>query len=361
MPTPLPQLLEIIQQFRSFDACTGTTPVGAGNINDTYRVDLLRDDGRPESWLLQRLNHRVFKDPEAVMRNIRAVAAHLERQTDFPLLIPAPVPTLKGEWLYCDEAGNYWRVFPFYENTFAPERLPEPAIAYEAARAYGAFLYSVRDFPAEQLAETIPGFHDTERRWLVFEDVLEKDPVQRKQLVQAEIETLFEARGVFSRVDQLKRNGELPRRVTHNDTKAGNVLIDVQTGRAVAVIDWDTIMPGTVLSDFGDMVRTFVPDCPEDSDSLVHLRMDTLEMLCRGFLEKTAGFLTPVERQNLPFGALWIIGEQALRFLSDYLAGDPYYKIRYPEHNLVRARNQLALLRAVSENLDYLFRFRKLP
>lgn len=360
MPTPLPQPREIILHFRSFDACAAITPVGAGNINDTYRVDLLRD-GKPESWILQRLNHRVFKDPEAVMRNIRAVAAHLERQADFPLRIPAPVPTLQGDWLHRDDAGNYWRVFPFYENTFAPERLPEPAIAYEAARAYGAFLYALRDFPADQLVETIPGFHDTERRWAVFEAMLKKDPAGRVKVATAEINALMEARPVFSRVHELKASGELSRRVTHNDTKAGNVLIDIQTGRAVAVIDWDTIMPGTVLSDFGDMVRTFAPDCTEDSDGPVQMRMEALEMLCRGFLEKTSGFLTPLERENLPLGAQWIIGEQALRFLTDYLAGDTYYKTQYPEHNLVRARNQLALYHAVSENLTHFFRFRKPP
>lgn len=360
MSTPLLQLREVILQFRSFDTCAAIAPVGAGNINDTYRADI-QAGGNRESWLLQRLNHRVFKDPEAVMRNIRAAAAHLERQKDFPLRIPAPVPTRSGQWLYCDEAGNYWRVFPFYENTYAPEHLPEPAIAYEAARAYGAFLYALRGFPAEQLVETIPGFHDTERRWAVFEDVLKNDPADRAKAATAEIDALMEARPVFSRVHELKTSGALPRRVTHNDTKAGNVLIDIQTGRAVAVIDWDTIMPGTVLSDFGDMVRTFAPDCTEDSDGPVQMRMEALEMLCRGFLEKTSGFLTPAERENLPLGAQWIIGEQALRFLTDYLAGDTYYKTQYPEHNLVRARNQLAFYRAMSENLTHFFRFRKPP
>lgn len=350
MSTPLPQLREIVLQFLSFDACTGITPVGAGNINDTYRVNILKHN-EPESWLLQRLNHRVFEDPEAVMRNISAVAAHLERQADFPLRIPAPLPTHSGQWLHRDEAGNYWRVFPFYDHTFAPERLPDTAVAYEAARAYGAFLSALRDFPADQLAETIPGFHDTERRWAVFEAVLKNDPAGRAKATREEIEALMEVRPVFRRIHELKTSGALPVRVTHNDTKAGNVLIDTQSGRAVAVIDWDTVMPGVVLSDFGDMVRTFAPDDTEDHPGAISLRMDVLEALTQGFLEKTAGFLTPVERENLPLGAQWIIGEQALRFLTDYLAGDTYYKIQYPMHNLVRARNQLALYRAVYENL----------
>jgi len=339
----------IVRQFIPFDTCLAVTPVGAGNINDTYRVDI-QIHGKKQSWLLQRLNHKVFTDPDAVMRNIRAVAAHLEQLYDFPLRVPAPVATSAGKWLHRDDAGNYWRVFPFYDNTYAPEHLPEPAVAFEAAQAYGAFLYALRDFSADELAETIPGFHDTERRWAVFEDILKKNPANRQNPAQAEIDALFEARTVFTRVHRLKQSGELPRRVTHNDTKAGNVLLDTQTGRAVAVIDWDTIMPGTVLSDFGDMVRTFAPDCPEDGSGSVNLRLDTLEALCRGFLGQTAGFLTALERQNLPLGALWIIGEQALRFLTDYLAGDTYYKIRYAEHNLVRARNQLALFREVERH-----------
>lgn len=339
-------LQDIVRCFFQFDTCSGIVPVGAGNINDTYRVDILIN-GKNESWLLQRLNHLVFKDPDAVMHNIRAVAGHLARKADFPLRIPAPVATLAGQWLQRDDSGGFWRVFPFYENTFAPEHLPTPAIAYEAARAYGIFLSALRDFPADELAESIPGFHDTEQRWAVFENILEKNPAGRKQQVQAEIAAIFEARAVFTQINRLKQSGELPRRVTHNDTKAGNVLLDSQTSRAVAVIDWDTIMPGTVLSDFGDMVRTFAPDCPEDSAGTLRLRTDTLEALCEGFLEQTAGFLTETERRHLPLGAQWITGEQALRFLSDYLAGDTYYKIRYPEHNLVRARNQLALFREV--------------
>lgn len=339
----------IFRQFIPFDSCLAVTPIGAGNINDTYRVDI-QINGKKQSLLLQRLNHLVFTDPDAVMGNIRAVATHLEHQDDFPLRVPAPVATPEGKWLHRDGTGNYWRVFPFYDNTFAPEHLPEPAVAFEAAQAYGAFLYALRDFPSDELVETIPGFHETERRWAVFEDILKKNPANRQKQAQAEIDALFEARVVFNQVHQMKQSGELPRRVTHNDTKAGNVLLNIQTGRAVAVIDWDTIMPGTVLSDFGDMVRTFAPDCPEDGSGSVNLRLDTLEALCRGFLCQTAGFLTALERQNLPLGALWIIGEQALRFLTDYLAGDTYYKIRYAEHNLVRARNQLALFREVERH-----------
>ena len=346
----------ISRQFFDIETWLGAAPIGMGNINDTYRADF-QSAGIPQSRLLQRLNHTVFTNPQAVMTNIRAVAQHLSGQPDFPLHIPAPVPTRAGSLLYTDDAGNYWRMFPFYRDTFAPEQLPEPEIAVEAAKAYGLFLRALRTFPADQLTETIPGFHDTDRRWAVFEDVLKRDPAQRVAGTKTEIDALFLVKPVFEKISQLKKSGALPLRVTHNDTKAGNVLLDMQTGRAVAVIDWDTIMPGTVLSDFGDMVRTFAPAGGEDTPvAALSIRPDTLEALCRGFLSETSGFLTETERAQLPLGALWIIGEQALRFLSDYLSGDTYYKIRYPEHNLVRARNQLALYQKIKEKFDWLGR-----
>lgn len=344
------QLEGIIRLFFEPETTPEAKAIGAGNINDTYRI-AFQAGGGPQSWLLQRLNHQVFTDPDAVMHNISTVAEHLSRQADFPLRIPAPVAGLDGRLLQRDVAGNYWRVFPFYEQTYAPERLPDPDVAYEAARAYGIFLHALRDCPAAEIRDTIPGFHDTDRRWAAFHLVLEQDPAGRVKAAQAEIETLYRAKPVFDRISKLKSAGALPRRITHNDTKAGNVLLDTRSGHAVAVIDWDTIMPGTVLSDFGDMVRTFAPDCPEDDPGALQLRLEVLEALCSGFLEPTSGLLSENERLHLPLGALWITGEQALRFLSDYLAGDVYYKVRTPEHNLVRARNQLALFCALQDNL----------
>lgn len=349
-------LAEIGRQFFDYETWLGAAPIGLGNINDTYRIEF-RHEGTVQAWLLQRLNHVVFTHPHAVMDNIQAVAQYLSRQPGFPLRVPTPVPTRSGDLLHVDGAGNYWRVFPFYSGTYAPENLPEPEVAFEAAKAYGVFLSALRAFPVDRVVETIPGFHDTDRRWVQFESMLKQDPVGRKAETGPELDVLFSAKPVFEHISRLKASGAVPRRVTHNDTKAGNVLLDEQTHRAVAVIDWDTIMPGTVLSDFGDMVRTFAPAAGEDSEAdTLTLRLDALEALCRGFLSETADFLTETEKQELPYGALWIIGEQALRFLGDYLAGDTYYKIRYPTHNLVRARNQLALFQKIQENFDWLSR-----
>ncbi len=336
-------LASVARLFFRFDRWLGAAPVGSGNINDTYCIDFERN-GAEETWLLQRLNHLVFKDPEAVARNIQLICEHLAGQ-DFSYKIAAPVAALDGKFLQKDEKGNYWRVFPFFKNTFSPEGLADAEIAYEGARAYGAFARALRSFPAKKLVETIPGFHNTDARWQVFLEVLEKNPARRVETSRTEIEAIFAAKPVFEKISQLKKSGALPLRVTHNDTKAGNVLLDQKTRKALAVIDLDTVMPGTILSDFGDMVRTFVPDRREDEPQNVALRLEILDALQRGFLEETADFLTLTEKENLLLGAAWIAGEQALRFLTDWLAGDVYYKIRFPEHNLVRARNQLTLFK----------------
>jgi Ser/Thr protein kinase RdoA (MazF antagonist) len=298
-------------------------------------------------WLLQLLNHLVFKQPWQVMDNIAKVTQYIAQQPAYSYQVTQPVPTLSGQWLFVDTEGQYWRRFPFIEGTYSPEAVSNAAVAEEAARAYGAFARALKAFPTEELSETIPGFHDTDQRWAYFLEILEKNPAGRVEMLSGEIAEMYQIKPVFDLVSQLKKTGELPLRVTHNDTKAGNVLLCSDTHKALAVIDLDTVMPGTVLSDFGDMVRTFAPNANEDFDGDIAIRTDIMDALQRGFLEQTGDFLTPSEREHLFTGALWICGEQALRFLTDYIAGDVYYKIRYPEHNLVRARNQIKLVNAL--------------
>lgn len=331
---------QIIQQFFPAVRVTGILPIGDGNINDTWRISV-EEQGIPRSFILQRINHHIFRDPVAVMRNIDRVTSHIAG-SDFPYSSPAPVRTHTGELLYNNDEG-YWRMFPFLADTCIPEGHIDVDTAYEAARAYGAFARALRDFPAGELSETIPGFHDTDRRWKAFLDVTDRDPVGRVDQSRDEIEAMFTAKPLFDRISALKSSGALPLRVTHNDTKAGNILFSTQTNKAVAVIDLDTVMPGVILSDFGDMVRTFVPDRREDAPGDVHARPDMLRALQEGFMSSTADFLTESEKKYLVAGGAWITGEQALRFLTDWLAGDVYYKISHPEHNLVRTRNQLSL------------------
>ncbi len=316
---------------------------GSGNINDTYLLTFRTLDGHEQQGILQRLNHRVFAQPDAVMRNIRAVAEHLQN-TNYPLGVLTPIPSAQGDTLYRDVRHHYWRAFPYFAHTYAPERLPAPEEAREAARAYGLLLRALATCPPEAVQETIPQFHDPRHRWVAFESSVAQDPAGRAAQVRAEIARLYEQRATFEAVAHLKETGQLPVRIVHNDTKAGNVLLSRHNGKAVAVIDWDTLMPGTVLSDFGDMVRTFAPDRYEDDLGEVEVRPTVLQALEEGFLDGMGSALTPTERQYLHLGARWIVAEQALRFLTDYLNGDIYYKTRYAEHNLVRARNQLSLL-----------------
>jgi len=332
----------ISRRFFLFDRFIGANLIGNGNINDTYRVDF-EQTGTSKSAILQRLNHRVFTRPETVMGNTLRVCEHLA-SAGYPYKIAAPLPASDGRYLHQDAAGNYWRASPFFENSFAPEGLADPNIAYEAARAYGAFARALRDFPAQTLMETIPGFHDTNQRWAFFLTTLKSDPLQRAQYAQPEIEALFAAKPIFDLISYLKKTAALPLRVAHNDTKAGNVLFDRSSLKAIAVIDLDTVMPGSLLSDFGDMVRSFTPDCAEDAEENPILRKDVLNALTTGFMEETSFFLTTTERENLMLGAEWMVAEQALRFLTDWLAGDVYFKVNGPTHNLIRSRNQLALL-----------------
>lgn len=330
---------EIISQFRVENEVGPVDRLGTGNINDTWQAG---------QYVLQRINTAVFKDPVSVMANWEKVAMHLAHQSAYTLRVPVPVTTLAGK-SFLQVEDSFWRMLPFFENTYAPEHLPSTTQAFEAASAYGRFLTALQDFPVDDLVEVLPGFHHTEARWSVFEQTIATDAVNRVNTTQTEIAQLYDAKAVFDQITALKRQGALPTRVTHNDTKAGNVLLDAHTHAAVAVIDLDTVMPGTVLSDFGDMVRTFVPDRYEDdpdADALT-VRTEVLDALMRGFTTSTAGLLSSVEKEYLPLGGQWIVGEQALRFLNDYLAGDVYYKTAYPTHNLVRARNQLALLRAL--------------
>ncbi|MFN0213789.1 MAG: phosphotransferase enzyme family protein [Saprospiraceae bacterium] len=342
-------MTHIAQLFFHFDHFLGATPIGNGHINDTYRVDY-QAGAAHKTALLQRLNHEVFQQPELVMENTLRICQHLERK-DYPYQVASPLPALDGTFLQKDQEGNYWRAFPFIENSFAPDGISDAGTAYEAARAYGAFARALQDYPAHTLAETIPGFHDTDRRWQYFLSILKIDPVHRAKGTEAEIEAIFAAKPVFDQISQLKKSGALPLRVSHNDTKAGNILFDLNTRKALAVIDLDTVMPGTVLSDFGDMVRTFASDCPEDSLATPVLNKKVLDALTSGYLKETEKILTQLEKENLMMGAAWITGEQTLRFLTDWLAGDVYYKITSPEQNLVRARNQLALFRCMMYEL----------
>ncbi|MEK7253976.1 MAG: aminoglycoside phosphotransferase family protein [Bacteroidota bacterium] len=333
----------ILRQFFDFEQLVASHAFGGGHINDTFRIEFLKN-GERQTWLLQRLNHHVFKQPEAVMHNIRLVADQLAKQ-DFHLKILTPIPTRTGALLHHDEAGNYWRVFPFFEKTIAFDKVETEEQAFQAAKTFGAFAKALNGMAVDNLKTTIPGFHDGERRLAYFKEVLARAMPERLAEAKMEVEEILANQLIFKKIANL----DLPRRAIHHDTKINNVLFDDATRQPVAVVDLDTVMPGIILSDFGDMMRTFTSPVEEDEPdvSQVEMRMPVFQALSEGFLSEMSDVLTPVERENLAEGGRWLTLMQAVRFLADYLEGDVYYKTKYPAHNLVRARNQLALFRSM--------------
>lgn len=337
-----------VARFFGSHADFGLAFFGRGNINDTWKLTV-SENGQTRPYLLQRLNHQVFKQPEQVMANISNVARHLAAK-NFDQGILHPCADSAGQTLFCDPTGNYWRVFPFFEHTTTLETANSPGQALVASEAFGTFLEALSDLNPASLYETIPGFHNSVARLAVFQEAVAKDAAGRLSEVRAEVEMVQQESSLFHSLFNLN----LPVRAVHNDAKIGNILLDERAKKAVAVIDWDTIMPGYLLSDLGDIARTMAASCAEDEADLakVAFRMPVFEAICNGFIPPLRHILTPAERAALHLAPRWIILEQAMRFLGDYLAGDTYYKISHPLHNIERARNQLALYHSALEQKE---------
>ncbi len=352
-------LAAIAGQFSFTGSLVEVSPFGRGHINDTYAAVYRQPNGALRRYILQRINQFVFKNPEALMENLERVTRHLHGKIEAAGGDPLRetlnlVPALDQRAFYRDAAGEYWRGLLFIEGARTYEEAESPAHIYQAARAFGNFQRQLADFPAAQLHETIPFFHDTPRRFRAFAEAVQGDAAQRAATVRAEIEFL-QAREPDTRVlvDGIA-SGTLPLRVTHNDTKFNNVMIDDRTGQAVCILDLDTVMPGLALYDFGDAVRSsaalVVEDEPESARAGISLEI--FETLAHGYLDVARDFLTPAELDLLAFSARLITLEQAIRFLGDYLNGDLYYKTHRPGHNLDRARTQIGMLRDMELRFD---------
>ncbi len=337
----------ILYHFFDFDQLEEALPFGDGHINDTYKIRLLQNNIQ-KKYLLQRFNDKVFKQPFSVMENIKLVADHLSKK-NYPLFILKPFETKKGGLLYQDKKRNYWRVFNFLENTFSYNKVETTGQAYGTAKAYGAFARALNDLETNKLNTTIPDFHNGEKRMANFLLATKNGVPERISESKNEIDFIFQHAYLFKKTNQLN----LPLRTVHHDTKINNVLFDKTTNEAVAVVDLDTIMPGSVLSDFGDMVRTFTSEFDEDEKdfSKIKMRPDIYEALSTGFLSEMGDLLTMEEIEHLPEAGPWLTLMQVIRFLGDHLMGDVYYKIKYPGHNLVRAKNQLALFQSMQYQL----------
>ena len=325
-------------------------PCGNGHINDTYMVTFEEEDGLCR-YSLQHMNRSVFKDPVSLMNNILHVTAYLKEQIRSQGGDPQRetldfVCTKTGEPYFVDSYGEYWRAYHFVEDAYALEEISNPQDFYESAVAFGHFQRMLADFPADSLTETIAGFHDTKARFAAFEQAVEADVCHRAEEVQQEIRFVRDRYDVACVLGDLLEAGKLPLRVTHNDTKSNNVLIDKATGRGLCVIDLDTVMPGLAVNDFGDSIRFGASTGAEDEKDLskIWCDLELYETYMKGFVEGCGGTLTDMEIECLPVGARVMTYECGMRFLTDYLSGDTYFKTAYPTHNLDRARTQFKLV-----------------
>ena len=348
----------IAREFALSGEIVSASPYGSGHINDTFKVDV-KPAGGPRRYVLQRINHHVFRRPDELMANVERVCAHAHAklktagETDADRRTLRLIPTRAGKAWHIDAAGNRWRCYHFIEGATGHDVVRSPEQAYAAARAFGAFQALLADLPGGRLHETIPDFHHTPSRFARFQQALAQDAQGRAAACVPEIAfALARSQEVNVVVDAL-RDGTLPERVTHNDTKLNNVLLDDVTQEGVCVIDLDTVMPGSVLYDFGDLVRTSTSPAAEDETDLsqVRLQLPMFEALVKGYLASADGFLTPKEKELLPFAGKLITFEIGLRFLTDWLEGDVYFKIKRPTHNLDRARTQFKLVESIEAQL----------
>ena len=330
---------------------------GSGHINDTY-LAVFNQAGHQIRYIVQRINTNIFKQPEQLMENISRVLNHsklkLKGRKDATRRALTIVNANDNKPFYVDGEGKYWRAYLFVDRARTYDVLESPEFAYQAAKAFGAFQKLLADIPGDRLHETIPNFHNTPSRLADFDKALAADVCGRAESAKAEIEFLQKNRNMASKLLDLMAEGKIPERITHNDTKINNVMLDDETGEGICVIDLDTIMPGISLYDFGDLVRTSTSPAAEDEKDLskVYARMEMFEALARGFLEGAGGCLTPAEIENMPFSGMLITFEIGVRFLTDYLDGDKYFKTKREGHNLDRCRTQFKLVQSLQEQED---------
>lgn len=349
---------EVISRFAFPGAVEECIPFGSGHINDTYRLTCQTDEGT-RRFILQKMNKNVFIKPEELMENIKGVTTWLKGKIlknggDVSRETLNLVETRDGKPYYIDSAGDYWRTYLFIENATCFDVVKDENDFYQSAVAFGHFQRLLADYPAETLHETIVNFHNTVDRFEKFQTALQADVCGRASKVQEEIRFVLEREELAHTLCDLQEKGELPLRVTHNDTKLNNIMIDNETGKAVCVIDLDTVMPGLSVNDFGDSIRFGASTAEEDEKDLSKVSCDLrlYEVYVKGFIEGCAGALTDLELDMLPMGAILMTFECGMRFLTDYLEGDLYFKIHREGQNLDRCRTQFKLVKDMEEKLE---------
>ncbi len=350
---PALDLRAVVSGFDIRGDFAGAIPFGTGHINDTF-LAAFDQAGVVLHYTLQRLNTNIFRDPVGLMENVQRVTTHAQaslraaQAPDASRRALRLVPTTGGGVLHFDAGGHAWRCYLFIEKCSTCDLVDTPRKAFEAARAFARFQALLADMPGKRLNETIPDFHNTPKRYEAFHAALRADVKGRARSVQAEIDFACAQEGDAGRLVGMMRDGLMPERATHNDTKINNVLLDDATGEGLCVIDLDTLMPGSALYDFGDMVRSATLNIAEDSTDYrsATCRREIFEALARGFLD-AGDFLVGAERANLAFSGRLMTLECGVRFLTDYLQGDVYFKTHRPGQNLDRCRTQFALVQSI--------------
>jgi Phosphotransferase enzyme family len=341
---------KVARQFQIKGEFEEARPYGSGHINDTYRL-VMQDSGIRTPFILQRINTGIFKNPVALMENIQRVTTHLSEriagQQDGERRVLALIAARDGKAWHVDQDGAYWRAYPYIERASSYDCVESADQAFQAARAFGEFQRLLVDLPAPRLHDTIPDFHHTPKRFAALERAISADAVNRALLARPEIDFALQRCSMTGKL----LDASLPERVTHNDTKFNNVLLDDATGEGICVIDLDTVMPGLAAYDFGDMVRTTTSPTAEDERDLSKITMQfpMFEGLARGYLASAGGFLTREEKMHLTFSGKLITFEIGIRFLTDYLSGDTYFKVHREGQNLDRCRTQFKLVESIEQ------------
>ncbi len=348
----------LLSQFGMAVPVAGWKPFGHGHINDTY---LVQTPGDLPNWIIQRKNHQIFRNMEGMMNNIVLVTNHIRKKLlasgdpDSDRKVMVYIPTPDNRYFVQDEEGNCWTLFLFVRGSHGIETVTLPEQAYSAGKAFGHFQWQLSDLPGCLLVETIPGFHNGKFRLDQFRQAADNDLAGRVREMRPEIDKLMErSNGMISLQERID-HGELPLRITHNDTKINNVLYD-DNNQILCIIDLDTVMPGSALFDFGDAIRTLGNTASEDEPRLERIAFNRAyyKAFAEGYLSESRHFLTPAETAELAYGCRYMVWEQSVRFLTDYLNGDLYYKTAYPGHNRVRTLAQIRYLEVMEENQDFM-------
>ena len=356
------ELLNILDQFTLAEKVVSAEPFGNGHINDTLKVTNEKGEIK---YVLQRINHLIFTNVDMLQSNINTVTTHIREkleakgENDIDRKVLTFLPTKDGKPYYFD-GDSYWRVCLFIPNSKSYEEVT-PELSYEAGKAFGDFQSMLSDLPEGSLGETIPNFHNMEFRLQQFHDAVKANAAGRLEEVKDLIEEVEKRAEAMCIQERLYREGKLQKRTKHCDTKVNNMMFDADTDKVLCVIDLDTVMPGFVLSDIGDFIRTGANTGAEDDENLdnVNVNMDIFKAYTRGYMETAKAFLSPLEISLLPYGGRLLTYMQTVRFLTDYINGDTYYKIHSPKHNLIRTKAQFKLLQSLEEHAEEMDGFMK--